>query len=85
MVSQSAPGGGTGEGTEESTELIRPRRLALAVTRVSSPVLRRPFLPYLTDHISPHQNLVSMGQLPITVGLFFSLGHSSIVVGVTIA
>lgn len=31
------------------------------------------------------RNLVAMGQRPVTVGLFFSLGHSSIVIGVTIA
>jgi hypothetical protein len=41
------------------------------------------------DHIvaidNVTRNLVSMGQLPVTVGLFFSLGHSSIVIGMTIA
>ncbi|KAL8286453.1 hypothetical protein RQP46_004470 [Phenoliferia psychrophenolica] len=41
------------------------------------------------DHIvaidNVTRNLVSMGQLPVTCGLFFSLGHSSIVIGVTIA
>ncbi|KAM0754544.1 NicO-domain-containing protein [Meredithblackwellia eburnea MCA 4105] len=41
------------------------------------------------DHIvaidNVTRNLVAMGQLPITCGLFFSIGHSSIVVGVTIA
>ncbi|BGP18064.1 hypothetical protein JCM10213_008400 [Rhodosporidiobolus nylandii] len=41
------------------------------------------------DHIvaidNVTRNLVSMGQLPVTVGLFFSLGHSSIVVGMTVA
>lgn len=31
------------------------------------------------------RNLVFMGKLPVTVGLFFSLGHSSIVVAATIA
>ncbi|GAA5974537.1 hypothetical protein JCM11641_002080 [Rhodosporidiobolus odoratus] len=41
------------------------------------------------DHIvaidNVTRNLVSMGQLPVTVGLFFSVGHSSIVIGMTIA
>ncbi|GAA5907238.1 hypothetical protein JCM6882_008398 [Rhodosporidiobolus microsporus] len=41
------------------------------------------------DHIvaidNVTRNLVSLGQLPVTVGLFFSLGHSSIVIGMTIA
>lgn len=41
------------------------------------------------DHIvaidNVTRNLVSIGQLPLTVGLWFSLGHSSLVVGVTIA
>ncbi|ORY77254.1 high-affinity nickel-transport protein-domain-containing protein [Leucosporidium creatinivorum] len=41
------------------------------------------------DHIvaidNVTRNLVANGQLPVTVGLFFSLGHSSIVVGATIA
>ncbi|ODO03363.1 high-affinity nickel-transporter [Cryptococcus wingfieldii CBS 7118] len=41
------------------------------------------------DHISAIDNatrqLVSQGQLPITCGLFFSLGHSTIVIAVNIA
>ncbi|GAA5879189.1 hypothetical protein JCM16303_001334 [Sporobolomyces ruberrimus] len=41
------------------------------------------------DHIvaidNVTRNLVSMGKLPVTVGLFFSLGHSTIVVAMTIA
>ncbi|TFK28056.1 NicO-domain-containing protein [Coprinopsis marcescibilis] len=41
------------------------------------------------DHISAidnaTRNLISLGQLPVTCGLFFSLGHSSIVFIVTIA
>ncbi|GAA6004137.1 hypothetical protein JCM10207_002444 [Rhodosporidiobolus poonsookiae] len=41
------------------------------------------------DHIvaidNVTRNLVSLGQLPVTVGLFFSLGHSSIVIAMTIA
>ncbi|GAA6062559.1 hypothetical protein JCM10212_004120 [Sporobolomyces blumeae] len=41
------------------------------------------------DHIvaidNVTRNLVSMGKLPVTVGLFFSLGHSTIVVSMTIA
>ncbi|GAA5880234.1 hypothetical protein JCM8547_004783 [Rhodosporidiobolus lusitaniae] len=41
------------------------------------------------DHIvaidNVTRNLVSLGQLPVTVGLFFSLGHSSIVIGMTVA
>ncbi|WVQ78188.1 hypothetical protein IAT38_000271 [Cryptococcus sp. DSM 104549] len=41
------------------------------------------------DHISAIDNatrqLVSLGQLPITCGLFFSLGHSTIVIVVNIA
>ncbi|KAI5475400.1 NicO-domain-containing protein [Pseudohyphozyma bogoriensis] len=41
------------------------------------------------DHIvaidNVTRNLVSMGQLPVTCGMFFSFGHSSIVIGVTIA
>ncbi|ORY68058.1 high-affinity nickel-transport protein-domain-containing protein [Leucosporidium creatinivorum] len=41
------------------------------------------------DHIvaidNVTRNLVAQGRLPVTVGLFFSLGHSSIVVGATIA
>jgi len=31
------------------------------------------------------RNLVSMGKLPVTVGLFFSLGHSTIVFAFTVA
>ncbi|KAF8957005.1 high-affinity nickel-transport protein-domain-containing protein [Flammula alnicola] len=41
------------------------------------------------DHISAIDNatrgLINFGQLPVTCGLFFSLGHSSIVVIVTVA
>ncbi|KAK0221791.1 NicO-domain-containing protein [Armillaria fumosa] len=41
------------------------------------------------DHISAIDNatrgLISMGQLPVTCGLYFSLGHSTIVVVVNIA
>ncbi|KAK8869931.1 hypothetical protein IAR55_000499 [Kwoniella newhampshirensis] len=41
------------------------------------------------DHISAIDNatrqLVSLGQLPITCGLFFSLGHSTIVITVNVA
>ncbi|TEB29128.1 NicO-domain-containing protein [Coprinellus micaceus] len=41
------------------------------------------------DHISAIDNatrgLINLGQLPVTCGLFFSLGHSTIVVVVTIA
>ncbi|KAG7440854.1 NicO-domain-containing protein [Guyanagaster necrorhizus] len=41
------------------------------------------------DHISAIDNatrgLISMGQLPVTCGLFFSLGHSTIVVVVNVA
>ncbi|PPR04077.1 hypothetical protein CVT24_010650 [Panaeolus cyanescens] len=41
------------------------------------------------DHISAIDNatrgLMSQGQLPITCGLFFSLGHSTIVIIITIA
>jgi len=41
------------------------------------------------DHISAIDNatrsLIQSGQLPVTCGLFFSLGHSTIVVAVTIA
>ncbi|GAA5980144.1 hypothetical protein JCM5350_001778 [Sporobolomyces pararoseus] len=41
------------------------------------------------DHIvaidNVTRNMVSMGKLPVTVGLFFSLGHSTIVVCFTIA
>ncbi|GAA6015519.1 hypothetical protein JCM11491_004380 [Sporobolomyces phaffii] len=41
------------------------------------------------DHIvaidNVTRNLVSMGKLPVTVGLFFSLGHSTIVICMTIA
>ncbi|GAA5855553.1 hypothetical protein JCM5353_006025 [Sporobolomyces roseus] len=41
------------------------------------------------DHIvaidNVTRNLVSMGKLPVTVGLFFSLGHSTIVFGMTVA
>ncbi|TRM69742.1 high-affinity nickel-transport protein-domain-containing protein [Schizophyllum amplum] len=41
------------------------------------------------DHISAIDNatrgLISMGQLPVTCGLFFSLGHSSIVIVVNVA
>ncbi|WWD15794.1 hypothetical protein CI109_100218 [Kwoniella shandongensis] len=41
------------------------------------------------DHISAIDNatrqLVSLGQLPITCGLFFSLGHSTIVIAVNVA
>ncbi|WWC61267.1 uncharacterized protein I303_103848 [Kwoniella dejecticola CBS 10117] len=41
------------------------------------------------DHISAIDNatrqLVSLGQLPITCGLFFSLGHSTIVIVVNVA
>ncbi|KAK4689934.1 nickel/cobalt transporter (NiCoT) family protein, partial [Tremellales sp. Uapishka_1] len=41
------------------------------------------------DHISAIDNatrqLVSLGKLPITCGLFFSLGHSTIVIAVNIA
>ncbi|KAJ8502582.1 hypothetical protein ONZ45_g11627 [Pleurotus djamor] len=41
------------------------------------------------DHISAIDNatrgLISMGQLPVTCGLFFSLGHSTIVVVVIVA
>ncbi|KAF9013217.1 high-affinity nickel-transport protein-domain-containing protein [Cyathus striatus] len=41
------------------------------------------------DHISAIDNatrgLINLGQLPVTCGLFFSLGHSSIVIAVTIA
>ncbi|GAA5952511.1 hypothetical protein JCM21900_003400 [Sporobolomyces salmonicolor] len=41
------------------------------------------------DHIvaidNVTRNLVSMGKLPVTVGLFFSLGHSTIVISMTIA
>ncbi|KAL1411225.1 hypothetical protein Q8F55_002176 [Vanrija albida] len=41
------------------------------------------------DHISAIDNatrqMVSMGQLPITCGLFFSLGHSTIVIAVNVA
>ncbi|OCB86287.1 NicO-domain-containing protein [Sanghuangporus baumii] len=41
------------------------------------------------DHISAIDNatrgLISMGQLPVTCGLFFSLGHSTIVIVVNIA
>lgn len=41
------------------------------------------------DHISAIDNatrqMVSMGQLPLTCGLFFSLGHSTIVIAVNVA
>ncbi|KAJ6534479.1 NicO-domain-containing protein [Mycena vulgaris] len=41
------------------------------------------------DHISAIDNatrgLINMGQLPVTCGLFFSLGHSSIVIAVNVA
>ncbi|KAJ6562167.1 high-affinity nickel-transport protein-domain-containing protein [Mycena capillaripes] len=41
------------------------------------------------DHISAIDNatrgLLSMGQLPVTCGLFFSLGHSTIVIAVNVA
>lgn len=41
------------------------------------------------DHISAIDNatrqMVSLGQLPMTCGLFFSLGHSTIVIAVNIA
>ncbi|KAJ6559097.1 NicO-domain-containing protein [Mycena vulgaris] len=41
------------------------------------------------DHISAIDNatrgLINLGQLPVTCGLFFSLGHSTIVVAVNIA
>ncbi|SCV73930.1 BQ2448_6360 [Microbotryum intermedium] len=41
------------------------------------------------DHIvaidNVTRNLVALGRLPVTVGLFFSLGHSTIVVAATIA
>ncbi|GAA5906459.1 HoxN/HupN/NixA family nickel/cobalt transporter [Sporobolomyces salmoneus] len=41
------------------------------------------------DHIvaidNVTRNMVSMGKLPVTVGLFFSLGHSTIVIAMTIA
>ena len=41
------------------------------------------------DHISAIDNstrhLVSLGKLPITCGLFFSLGHSTIVIVVNVA
>ncbi|KAJ8691743.1 hypothetical protein PTI98_011280 [Pleurotus ostreatus] len=41
------------------------------------------------DHISAIDNatrgLISMGQLPVTCGLFFSLGHSTIVIVVIVA
>ncbi|PBK74915.1 NicO-domain-containing protein [Armillaria solidipes] len=41
------------------------------------------------DHISAIDNatrgLISMGQLPVTCGLYFSLGHSTIVVVVNVA
>lgn len=41
------------------------------------------------DHISAIDNatrgLINLGQLPVTCGLFFSLGHSTIVIVVTIA
>ncbi|KAI5889739.1 NicO-domain-containing protein [Schizophyllum commune H4-8] len=41
------------------------------------------------DHISAIDNatrgLISMGQLPVTCGLFFSLGHSTIVIVVNVA
>ncbi|KAF8349478.1 NicO-domain-containing protein [Amanita rubescens] len=41
------------------------------------------------DHISAIDNatrsLIGMGQLPVTCGLYFSLGHSTIVIVVTVA
>ncbi|BGP49926.1 hypothetical protein JCM10450v2_005831 [Rhodotorula kratochvilovae] len=41
------------------------------------------------DHIvavdTTTRSLVAMGQTPVTVGLFFSLGHSTIVIAMTIA
>ncbi|KAJ7112859.1 NicO-domain-containing protein [Mycena crocata] len=41
------------------------------------------------DHISAIDNatrgLINMGQLPVTCGLFFSLGHSTIVIAVNVA
>ena len=41
------------------------------------------------DHISAIDNvlrrLIALGQRPVTVGLFFSLGHSTIVIALTIA
>ncbi|KAI0252388.1 high-affinity nickel-transport protein-domain-containing protein [Lactifluus subvellereus] len=41
------------------------------------------------DHISAIDNatrgLISLGQLPVTCGLFFSLGHSTIVIAVNVA
>ncbi|KAJ3571517.1 hypothetical protein NP233_g3699 [Leucocoprinus birnbaumii] len=41
------------------------------------------------DHISAIDNatrsLMNIGQLPVTCGLFFSLGHSTIVIAVTLA
>ncbi|TXT13759.1 hypothetical protein VHUM_01126 [Vanrija humicola] len=41
------------------------------------------------DHISAIDNatrqMVSLGQLPLTCGLFFSLGHSTIVIAVNVA
>jgi len=41
------------------------------------------------DHISAIDNatrgLISLGQLPVTCGLFFSLGHSTIVLAVNVA
>ncbi|KDE05277.1 hypothetical protein MVLG_04309 [Microbotryum lychnidis-dioicae p1A1 Lamole] len=41
------------------------------------------------DHIvaidNVTRNLVALGRLPVTVGLFFSIGHSTIVVAATIA
>ncbi|KZT18443.1 NicO-domain-containing protein [Neolentinus lepideus HHB14362 ss-1] len=41
------------------------------------------------DHISAIDNatrgLISLGQLPVTCGLFFSLGHSTVVIAVNVA
>lgn len=47
------------------------------------------FFPNRTDHIAAvdiaTRNLISLGRLPIMTGLFFSLGHSTIVIVVNVA
>ncbi|KAI1793273.1 NicO-domain-containing protein [Ganoderma leucocontextum] len=56
------------------------------------PILSLALLAWVTldaDHISAidnaTRNLINMGQLPVTCGLFFSLGHSTIVIAVNVA
>ena len=64
--------------------------LAPFVIKCSSPRSRAFLLPGVLNYghsaiDNATRGLISLGQLPVTCGLFFSLGHSTIVIAVVSA